>query len=126
MSHHCPPGCSRNSYLTSLHQDSIMEDDAHTLYITEIPKENLMPNIIEITDFAAPELDVYARLTENQLISRHEPEKGLFIAESPKVVLVHRQQCTVQVKKYCFDLRCFLHLQSSGNPHMTTLIRSSE
>ncbi len=45
-----------------------------------------MPNIIEITDFSAPELDVYARLTENQLINRHEPEKGLFIAESPKVV----------------------------------------
>ena len=45
-----------------------------------------MPNIIEITDFSAPELDVYARLTENQLLNRHEPEKGLFIAESPKVV----------------------------------------
>ena len=45
-----------------------------------------MPNIIEITDFNAPELDVYERLTENQLINRHEPEKGLFIAESPKVV----------------------------------------
>lgn len=45
-----------------------------------------MPNIIEITDFAAPELDIYARLTENQLINRHEPEKGLFIAESPKVI----------------------------------------
>lgn len=45
-----------------------------------------MANIIEITDFAAPELDVYARLTENQLVNRHEPEKGLFIAESPKVV----------------------------------------
>jgi tRNA G18 (ribose-2'-O)-methylase SpoU len=45
-----------------------------------------MPNIIEITDFAAPELDVFARLTENQLLNRHEPEKGLFIAESPKVV----------------------------------------
>jgi tRNA G18 (ribose-2'-O)-methylase SpoU len=45
-----------------------------------------MPNIIEITDFEAPELDVYARLTENQLINRHEPEKGLFIAESPKVI----------------------------------------
>lgn len=42
--------------------------------------------IIEITNFEAPELDVYARLTENQLINRHEPEKGLFIAESPKVV----------------------------------------
>ena len=45
-----------------------------------------MPNIIPITDFDAPELDVYARLTENQLINRQEPEKGLFIAESPKVV----------------------------------------
>ncbi len=45
-----------------------------------------MANIIEITDFSSPELDVYARLTENQLINRHEPEKGLFIAESPKVV----------------------------------------
>lgn len=45
-----------------------------------------MPNIIEITDFHAPELDVYARLSENQLINRAEPEKGLFIAESPKVI----------------------------------------
>ena len=45
-----------------------------------------MPNIIEITDFAAPELDVYARLNENQLLNRHEPDKGLFIAESPKGV----------------------------------------
>ncbi|MBO5371911.1 MAG: RNA methyltransferase [Lachnospiraceae bacterium] len=45
-----------------------------------------MANIIEITDFLAPELDIYARLTENQLINRHEPEKGLFIAESPKVI----------------------------------------
>ena len=45
-----------------------------------------MINIIEIKDFSAPELDVYARLTEGQLLNRHEPEKGLFIAESPKVV----------------------------------------
>lgn len=45
-----------------------------------------MSNIIEITDFEAPELDVYARLTENQLVNRHEPEKGMFIAESPKVI----------------------------------------
>lgn len=45
-----------------------------------------MPNIIEINDFLAPELDVYARLTEAQLLNRHEPEKGLFIAESPKVI----------------------------------------
>ena len=45
-----------------------------------------MSNIIEITDFAAPELDVYARLTEAQLLNRQEPEQGLFIAESPKVI----------------------------------------
>lgn len=45
-----------------------------------------MNNIIEITDFLAPELDVYARLTEVQLLNREFPEKGLFIAESPKVI----------------------------------------
>lgn len=45
-----------------------------------------MSNIIKITDFSSPELDVYARLTEAQLLNRHEPEKGLFIAESPKVI----------------------------------------
>ena len=45
-----------------------------------------MPNIIEITDFSDPALDVYARLTECQLLNRFEPEKGLFIAESPKVI----------------------------------------
>ena len=45
-----------------------------------------MSHIIEITDFQAPELDVYARLTEVQLLNREFPEKGLFIAESPKVI----------------------------------------
>ena len=45
-----------------------------------------MPNIIDITDFHAPELDPYARLTQNQLRNRLEPEKGIFIAESPKVI----------------------------------------
>ena len=45
-----------------------------------------MSNIIEITDFQAPELDIYARLTEGVLLNRHEPEKGIFIAESPKVI----------------------------------------
>ena len=42
--------------------------------------------VIEITDFSAPELDVYARLTEAQLLNRFEPAKGMFIAESPKVI----------------------------------------
>ncbi len=46
-----------------------------------------MPNIIEITDYTAPELDVYARLTENQLVNRADPQNGLFIAESPNVIL---------------------------------------
>ncbi len=45
-----------------------------------------MPNIIEINDFYAPELDIFARLTENQLRHIYEPETGLFIAESPKVI----------------------------------------
>ena len=45
-----------------------------------------MNNIIEITDFDAPELDVYARLSEVQLLNREFPEKGMFIAESPKVI----------------------------------------
>ena len=42
--------------------------------------------IYSITDFNAPELDVYARLTENQLINRENPSEGIFIAESPKVI----------------------------------------
>ena len=45
-----------------------------------------MPNIIEITDYMQPELDVFARLTEAQLRNRLEPDKGVFIAESPKVI----------------------------------------
>ncbi len=45
-----------------------------------------MANTIAITEFQAPELDVYARLTENQLVNRAEPEKALFIAESPLVI----------------------------------------
>ena len=45
-----------------------------------------MPTIIEITDFNAPELDIFARLKESQLQHYFEPAPGLFIAESPKVV----------------------------------------
>lgn len=43
-------------------------------------------NQIEIKDFHAPELDIYARWNEVQLLNRHEPEKGIFIAESPRVI----------------------------------------
>ena len=45
-----------------------------------------MPEIVEITDLNQPGLDVFARLTEAQLRNRLEPEKGIFIAESPKVI----------------------------------------
>ena len=45
-----------------------------------------MANFIEIHDFYAPELDVYARLTENQLLCRRDPENAMFIAESPMVI----------------------------------------
>ena len=40
-----------------------------------------MANIIEITDFNSPQLDIYARMSEGQLLNRHEPEKGIFIAQ---------------------------------------------
>ena len=45
-----------------------------------------MIDLIEITDFSDPQLDVYARLTEAQLLNRHCLKEGLFIAESPKVI----------------------------------------
>ncbi len=45
-----------------------------------------MPNIIEITSLNVPELDVFARLTEAQLRSRQESEKGIFIAEGLTVI----------------------------------------
>jgi tRNA G18 (ribose-2'-O)-methylase SpoU len=45
-----------------------------------------MSNMIEIKDFHASELDVYARLSEVQLLNKEKPEEGLFIAESPKVI----------------------------------------
>ena len=45
-----------------------------------------MPNIIQVTNFDDPQLDVFARLTEAQLRSRIEPSRGIFIAESPKVI----------------------------------------
>ena len=53
---------------------------------TERINEKIIQNMIEITDFDAPELDVYARLTEAQLLNKDHPEDGLFIAESPKVI----------------------------------------
>lgn len=52
----------------------------------EAKNVNCTENIIKITDFNATQLDVYARITEGQLLNRHEPEKGMFIAESPRVI----------------------------------------
>ncbi len=45
-----------------------------------------MPRYIELTDFSAPELDVYARMTQVQLLNRFDPDNALFIAESPLVI----------------------------------------
>ncbi|MBR6701697.1 MAG: RNA methyltransferase [Clostridia bacterium] len=45
-----------------------------------------MPDIIEIKDFGAPELDAFARLNERELLNRDKPENGMFVAESPKVI----------------------------------------
>lgn len=53
---------------------------------TESINEKIIQNMIEITDFDAQELDVYARLTEAQLLNKDHLEDGLFIAESPKVI----------------------------------------
>ena len=50
-----------------------------------------MPNIIKITDFCAPELDIFVRLTGAQLRNKLEPQKGIFIAESPTVIDVALQ-----------------------------------
>lgn len=45
-----------------------------------------MSHIIEISNFDAAELDIYARTSENQLVNRANPEEGMFIAESPRVI----------------------------------------
>lgn len=62
-----------------------MPYEKHTIEETD-QKRNTMAKIIEISDIGAPELDIYARLTEAQLRNKVEPEKGIFIAESPKVI----------------------------------------
>lgn len=73
-----------------------------------------MNNIIEITDLNIPELDVYARLTEAQLRARMEAERGIFIAESPKVIeLALKAGCTPL--SFLMERR---HLQGQGAPLM--------
>ena len=71
-----------------------------------------MNNIKEITDFLAPELDVYARLSEVQLLNREFPEKGLFIAESPKVI--ERAVNAGYEPVSCLMEKC--HIDGEGKP----------
>lgn len=69
-----------------------------------------MNKIIEITDLNFPELDVYARLTEAQLRTRMETERGVFIAESPKVI-------ELALNAGCIPLSLLMerrHLQGQG------------
>lgn len=54
--------------------------------ISTVSNMSAVSKSIEITDFSAPELDVYARLSEGQLLHYYEPKPGLFIAENPKVI----------------------------------------
>ena len=53
-----------------------------------------MAKIIEISDFSAPELDVYARLTKNQLLNRADPKNAMFVAESPLVIGRALDECS--------------------------------
>ena len=92
-----------------------------------------MPVIHEITDLTAPELDIYARLTQAQLRNRLEPEKGIFIAESPKVIaraldagyqplslLMERKQITgpaQEILTRCGDVPVYTADRESCAPH---------
>nr|WP_276871982.1 RNA methyltransferase [Fournierella massiliensis] len=73
-----------------------------------------MNKIIEITDLNFPELDVYARLTEAQLRTRMETERGVFIAESPKVIELALNTGCVPLS-FLMERR---HLQGQGAPLM--------
>lgn len=73
-----------------------------------------MNKIIEITDLNFPELDVYARLTEAQLRARMEAERGVFIAESPKVIELALNAGCVPLS-FLMERR---HLQGQGAPLM--------
>ena len=64
----------------------VLPDVAALLNILESYKGRPMANIIEIHDFSDPALDIYARLTENQLLNRADPDNALFVAESPLVI----------------------------------------
>jgi len=73
-----------------------------------------MGNIVEIQDFAAAELDVYARLTENQLVNREHPEEGLFIAEGHKII-AHALDAGLEPVSFLMEKK---HLRGAGNKLM--------
>ena len=73
-----------------------------------------MGKIIEISDINIPELDVFTRLTEAQLRNRLEPEKGIFIAESPKVINL-ALDAGYEPKALLMERR---HLENQGKPIM--------
>lgn len=75
-------------------------------------------NIITITDFMDPNLDVYARLTENQLLNRANPKEGMFIAESPKVI-ERALDAGVNRFLFCGDKAC----KWRGKRHYRKVIR---
>lgn len=80
-----------NQYDSRIHTRQVILTEINMDRITEITARHEgqgkgESSFFTITDFLAPELDVYARLTEGQLLNREFPEKGLFIAESPKVI----------------------------------------
>ena len=96
-----------------------------------------MSNIIKITDLNIPELDVYARLSEVQLLRYNEPNLGLFICESPKVImraldagyepvsiLVEETELkgeVVEIIKRCEELHSNPSTKSIKNTEITTL-----
>ena len=69
-----------------LHSELLTVSHPDNIIVTGKKEKYPMTNIIEITDFNAPELDIYARNSEVQLLHYYEPQLGVFLAESPKVI----------------------------------------
>ena len=77
-----------------------------------------MTDIREITDFSAPELDIFARLKENQLANWECAERGIFIAESPKVIgrALAAGYEPISFEQVCADARRVVVLERVMNP----------
>ena len=71
-----------------------------------------MIRMIEITDFHAPELDIFARKTEAQLLNKDHPEEGMFIAESPKVI-ERKSRLKVRQPLFLHDAMRFRFIQQN-------------